>query len=167
MTGSLTGRIVRGIVAGAVGTVAMDYLRYRSQDTDAGFVEHERSEMEDFGEAPAPAKFGRMAAEAVGVDVPESAAGDVNDLVHWLTGTGYGVLSQSLLIDDRRNPAASALATGVGAWLNAYVVLAALGLYKPMWEYDADQLLDDLKGHLVYGAATAFTYRALGLLSGD
>jgi hypothetical protein len=49
----------------------------------------------------------------------------------------------------------------VGAFANSYAVLGALGIYQPIWEYDADTLRDDLTAHLVFGAATAVAYRVL------
>ena len=161
----LLGNVMRGAAAGLAGTLAMDLFRYRDQGRGKpgeSFVDWELSkETDNFEDAPAPAKMGKMAADALGVDLPESSAGMVNDVMHWLTGAGYGVIFQGLLIQDRRNPAASGLATGVGTLLNAYVVLGALGIYKPMWEYDAGTLLKDLQGHLVYGGVTALTYRLL------
>lgn len=74
---------------------------------------------------------------------------------------GYGAVVHGLLLDRRRNPAASALATGAGAWLNSCVVLGAIGVYKPIWEYDMETLKMDLGADLVFGAATALAYRAL------
>lgn len=166
---SLTGRVVRGALAGAVGTLAMDrlwYQRYRDGGGDEPFVSWERSrDTTSFEEAPAPAKLGKRVANMLGIEVPESAAGTVNDLVHWLTGVGYGALMQGLVIHDRRNPAASGLATGVAAWANAYVLMGALGLYEPIWEYDAETLKKDLSAHLVFGGATALTYRVLDVLT--
>lgn len=41
------------------------------------------------------------------------------------------------------------------------MILPILKLYKPIWEYDAKTLADDLSAHLVYGLATAATLRAL------
>jgi hypothetical protein len=41
------------------------------------------------------------------------------------------------------------------------VTLPILKLYKPIWEYDAKTLGDDLSAHLVYGLATAAAFRAL------
>lgn len=168
MASSLTGRMLCGVVAGAAGTLAMDLLWYRrSQQGDGDgstFLQWELTDADSFDEAGAPAKLGRRVAGIAGIELPESAAGRTNDVVHWLTGVGYGALVQGAVIDGRRNVAASALATGVGAWAMSYGVLGAEGLYKPVWEYDAETLKQDLSAHLVFGAATAVTYRALRAL---
>jgi hypothetical protein len=39
-------------------------------------------------------------------------------------------------------------------WGTGYAVLPEGGLYKPIWEYDAKTLADDLGAHLAYGAGT-------------
>ena len=41
------------------------------------------------------------------------------------------------------------------------MILPAAKLYKPIWEYDAKTLVDDLTGHLAYGLATAAAMRLL------
>ena len=119
-----------------------------------------RSSMDIFPISVPPAQLGKRVADALGVELADDAAGTVTNVVHWLTGVSYGALLQAV-IDRRRNVAASALATGVGAFANSYVVLGALGVYRPILEYDADTLRDDLTAHLAYGAATAATYRLL------
>jgi hypothetical protein len=35
------------------------------------------------------------------------------------------------------------------------------GVYKPIWEYDARTLLDDLSGHMVFGVVTSTTFAVL------
>lgn len=165
---TLIRRLTRGAIAGAAGTVAMDLFWYRGYRERGGEQPFARwafsSGIDSFEDAGPPAQLAEKLAERLGVELPERAAGTVSDVVHWLTGTGYGALVQGLVIHDRRNPAASALATGGVAWLNAYVTLGAVGLYKPIWEYDRKTLAKDLTAHLAYGAGTALTYRALSVL---
>src|SRR4029079_13517109 len=59
---TLFGALVRGGVAGAVGTLAMDllwYARYRREGGESGFVEWESSAgLDNWANAPAPAQFG-------------------------------------------------------------------------------------------------------------
>jgi hypothetical protein len=43
-------------------------------------------------------------------------------------------------------------------WISDYVILPLAGLYKPMWEYDAPTLAQDLGGHLVYGVTAAVAF---------
>jgi hypothetical protein len=157
-------RMVAGAAAGAVGTLAMDllwYRRYRSAGGEESFRDWELAAgTESFDDAGAPANFARRAASAVGVEIPDRHAGEATLAVHWLTGLGYAAVVLGM-IDRRRNVAASGLATGAGAFLNSYAVLGAMGLYEPMWEYDADTLAEDLSAHLLFGATSAVVYRAL------
>ena len=55
---------------------------------------------------------------------------------------------------------------GTVVWASSYAVLPALGLYKPIWEYDATTLAKDLGVHLVYGVTTAAAFRVLAGPSG-
>lgn len=157
--------MARGAVAGAIGMLAMDalwYKRYRDGGGEQRFVDWEFSGPSSFDEAGAPARLGRKLVREAGTDLPDSAADVTNNVVHWLTGAGYGAVVQGL-IHRSRNPAASGLATGAGAFANSYGVLGALGLYEPIWEYEAETLKKDLGAHLVYGWATAVVYRVLSL----
>ena len=50
---------------------------------------------------------------------------------------------------------------GAAVWAGGYVVLPALGAYQPIWKYDLETLGKDLSAHLVFGTATAATFRLL------
>jgi uncharacterized membrane protein YagU involved in acid resistance len=50
------------------------------------------------------------------------------------------------------------LVFGPVVWATGYVVLPIAGLHKPMWEYDARTLWEDLSAHLVYGLGTAAAF---------
>jgi uncharacterized membrane protein YagU involved in acid resistance len=50
---------------------------------------------------------------------------------------------------------------GASVWGAGYVVLPAAKLYKPIWEYDARTLANDLSAHLVYGLTTAAALKRL------
>ena len=84
-----------------------------------------------------------------------------NNATHWATGIGwgaaYGVLAGSLGARKVRY----GLLWGTVVWASSYAVLPALGLYKPIWEYDATTLAKDLSIHLVYGVTTAAAFRVL------
>lgn len=161
---TLVRNLGRGAVAGALGTLAMDalwYRRYRDGGGEEAFLDWELAgATSSFDEAGAPAKMGKRIADAVEIDLPDDAAGTVTNVVHWLTGVGYGAVVQAV-VADRRNVAASGLATGVGAFAASYAVLGSLGLYQPIWEYEADTLRDDLTAHLAFGAVTALAFRVL------
>jgi hypothetical protein len=161
------GAVIRGMVAGAVGTVAMDlvhWLRARRGGNDQSFVEYDIStgSVDDFDDASAPGKLGKRVVEGVfHDDVPSEMAGPMSDLMHWSTGIGYGAL-HGLVAGSIDQPKVShGIATGVGAFANSYTILPLTGLYQPLWEYDAQTVYKDLSAHVVYGIATAATFKLL------
>lgn len=145
-----------GLIAGVAGTVAMDalwYRRYRAGGGTQGFIEWEFTESDEFEDAGAPAQIGERIAEGVGVELPERSAGVVNDVVHWTTGVGWGVAA-AFATDGVSRPLsrfAIGSAFGVAAFGTAYGVLAPIGIYEPIWEYDRETLMDDLSAHAVFG----------------
>jgi hypothetical protein len=160
------GAVLRGAAAGAVGTVAMDLLwfrRYRLGGGDNGFVEWEfPAGPSSWDDAAAPAQFGKRLIQVVFQrELQPERARLVNTIVHWATGVGWGaacgLVSGSL--PTRRTW--HGLILGAGVWVQSYAVLVPAKLYQPMWEYDAETLWQDLSAHLVYGLATATTFRVL------
>jgi hypothetical protein len=160
------GAVARGIVAGIVGTAAMDTLlfaRYRRSGGADGPYEWESSAgVTDWERAPAPAHVGKRLVEGLfGVQLQPSRARLVNNATHWaygvLNGAVYGILAESL--PKRR--VSYGLPFGAAVWVWDYVLLPAAKLYKPIWEYDAKTLADDLSAHLVFGLTTAATLRLL------
>lgn len=84
-----------GVAAGLVATAAMDalwYRRYRTGGGDASFVDWEfTSDVTSYGaDAPAPAQVGKRIADAVGIHLQPASAPMTNNVVHWLTGIGWG-----------------------------------------------------------------------------
>ncbi|CAN5698446.1 hypothetical protein BH18ACT2_BH18ACT2_08980 [soil metagenome] len=162
------GGLIRGAVAGAVATAAKDlvwFRRYCADGGDQSFGTWELStDATDFGEdAPAPARVGKRVADLFGVELDDSLVGPTNNVVHWLTGVGWGQAA-GLVAHVLPVPALGVgLATGVGAWGTSYVALGRLGIYKPISEYDAPTLWTDLSAHLVFGLALGATLRALGV----
>ncbi len=162
--------VLGGAAAGGVGTLAMDLLsfrRARASGSEASFGEYEFStgSTPSFEEAAAPAQVGRKAADAVGVELPEAAAGPTNDVVHWMTGVGWAV-GGSLLAATTPVPAlAAGLASGAGAFAGAYTILPAIGVYQPVTEYDPKTLAKDAFAHAVYGLATGLALAAIGALT--
>jgi hypothetical protein len=147
---------IRGALAGVLATAAMDlvwYRRYRAGGGDQGLLEWEfAGSATDFGEdAPAPARVGKLVADRVGVDLPDDAAATTNSVVHWMTGIGWGKVG-GMLAGAVPVPAVGVgIATGVAAWGASYAVLAPLGIYRPITEYDRETLWKDLSAHLVFG----------------
>lgn len=158
----MVGTVVKGAVAGLVGTAAMDtlwYRRYRQGGGDADFSQWEFTDADSVEDAGAPAQLADKVAGAVGVELPQEEAGTINDTVHWLTGVANGV--GHALLQRRRNPLVGGALTGVSAFAGSYGVLGALGIYKPVWEYERETLGKDIGAHLVYGLATGLAYAAL------
>src|SRR5215208_2032844 len=159
------GAVVRGLVAGAVGTAAMDvflFARYRRGGGTSRFPEWELSSgLKGWDDAPAPAHVGkRLVKGLLDVKLPARSAPLVNNVTHWafgmLSGAGYGLIAGSL----PRAPIGYGPPFGALVWSGGYVVLPAAKLYEPIWKYDAKTLADDLSAHLVYGLATAAAWRA-------
>jgi hypothetical protein len=150
------GVVRTGVLAGIVGTLAMDlvwYGRYRKEGGASSFTDWEfRSEIDGFDDAPAPAKVGKIVASKVNVDLPDSSASLTNNVVHWATGLSWGVAA-AFLQRFRLSGMKAGVVTGVAAWGTSYAVLPKLGVYKPITEYDSKTLWKDLSAHLVLGSA--------------
>lgn len=157
--------VIAGAVAGAVGTLAMDLVwwgRHRAGGGDQPFTEWDVATTDSFDDAGAPAQVAQKVTDAVGVDLPDDEAGTTTNVMHWLTGVGYGIGHG--LLRDGRGTVAAGLATGVGAFATSYATLGAAGFYEPIWEYDPETLYKDLSAHLAFGMATS---AAFALLSGS
>ncbi len=160
------GAIVRGLMAGAVGTAAMDavwFARYKRDGGESGFAAWEfAGELGSWEDAPAPAQVGKRFVEGLfEVQLSPQRAGVMNNVTHWLYGMlggmQYGIVAGSL-------PTARVwygLPFGASVWGASYIVLPAMKLYKPIWEYDKETLARDLSAHLVYGMTTAAALQVL------
>jgi hypothetical protein len=158
--------IIRGVVASAFGTFAMDlslYRAYRDGGGNAAFPGWESSEgLVGWQDAPAPALVAKRLLERVlEHEISPRYARLLNNATHCgfglATGAGYG-----LLLGSRRKPNVwSGLPFGAAVWAGGYIVLPQLGVYKPIWKYDLETLRKDLSAHLVFGTATAAAFRLL------
>ena len=139
------------------------FARYRPTGGVSSAREWESSAgVTSWEEAPAPAHVGKRLIEGLfGIELPPTRARLVNNVMHWaygvLNGAQYGIVAESLQIPRIRY----GLAFGATVWASDYVILPAAKLYKPIWDYDAKTLANDLVAHLVYGLATATTLRLL------
>ena len=161
------GVVWRGLAAGAIGTAAMDLLwfcRHKRGGGEDGFIDWEFSRgLASWEDAGPPAQIGKRLFEALfHRELADERAGLATDVMHWSYGlvwaVQYGVVVSSLAV---RPTLRSGLAFGSIVWANDYVILPLAKLYKPIWEYDARTLSDDLSAHLVYGVAAAATFRLL------
>lgn len=157
--------VVSGAAAGAVGTAAMDTVRYliyrRTGGTDS-FREWEFAPVQSWEQAPEPGQVAKRLAEGFTQrPIADRWAWLVSTLAHWSYGTGWGV-AYGILAGSLRQPRAwYGLPFGATVWASGYVVLPEAGLYKPIWEYDSATLARDLADHLAYGASTAAMFSAL------
>jgi hypothetical protein len=140
------------------------YYRYRHAGGKSRLVDWETSAgLDGWQNAPAPAKFGRLLIQrALHADLPASSARAVNNLVHWSTGIGWGVVFGVVESARGRHTLWCGLPFGAAVWLQSYAVLAPAKLYKPIWDYDAKTLANDLSAHLLYGVTTAAALNRLG-----
>jgi hypothetical protein len=159
------GAIVRGAVAGAVGTVALDaynYAQYRAGGgTDDPLAWETSVGLDSWEQAPAPAHVGKRLYEGLfQKELAPRSARLVNNVMHWgyglFWGAQYGVVAASIGPRKLRGPV-----FGTVVWLSGYVVLPLAKLYKPIWQYDAKTLAKDWGGHLCYGTAAAAAFRVL------
>ena len=162
----IVGHLVRGAVAGAVGTAAMDLLLYARQRRAGGkepLLEWEfASGVTSWDGASAPGQLGQKVERAVTRQPPpDQWARTTTNLVHWATGIGWGAQYGLLARRVPQHAGIRALALGPVAWLSSYVILPLAGVYKPIWEYDAKTLADDLSAHLVFGATTSAAFAAI------
>jgi hypothetical protein len=160
------GAVVRGAVAGAVGTAAMDLLwygRYRRGGGDSGLVDWEfTGDLDSWDDAPAPAQFGKRMVEAVlQAELPVQRARLVNNVTHWATGVGWGAVFGLVGGSVVRGRAWYGPVFGAGVWLSSYALLVPAKLYKPPWAYDVKTEWQELSAHLVYGLATTTGFRLL------
>lgn len=162
------GAVVRGLVAGTIGTMAMDALLYAEYRQGGGKTEFSRWEfsgdIESWEQAPAPAQVGKRLFEGLfDRDLPNSRAALVNNLTHWAfgiaNGAAYGVIAGSAPTPRVWYGAPF----GASVWAGGYVVLPAAKLYEPIWKYSPKVLAKDLGAHLVYGLTTAAAFRLAGL----
>jgi hypothetical protein len=161
----LVDHAVRGAVAGAVGTAAMDlllYSRYRRADGKASLVEWEFADgVIGWDQASAPGRLGQKLERFLIRRPPADRwARTTTNVMHWATGIGWGIQYGVLASRDSRHPLIRAVALGPVAWLASYVILPLARVYKPIWKYDAGTLADDLSAHLMFGTVTSIAFAA-------
>lgn len=139
------------------------YSRYRRGGGTDGFGDWELSAgTEDFEHAGTPAQVGRrLARDLAHVELPDSAAALTNNVVHWATGVQWGALYGVAAAAGLKPGLRSGVLLGIVACSTSYVVLPALGLYKPIWAYDGPTLAKDYSAHLAFGSAAGAACWAL------
>ena len=145
--------LVRGAVAGAVGTVALNMVTYL--------------DMAVRGRSPStmPGTTAGRLAGAAGIDL---GAGDTEQnrteglgaLLGYLTGLAVGAIYGVVQSRMRLPTPVAAVALGAGAMAGTDVPLTALGLTDPR-RWSVSDWAADVVPHVAYGAATAAVYAML------
>jgi hypothetical protein len=146
--GDLAAKIGRGLVAGAIGTAAM---------TVSSTVETKLRGREG-STAPADA-----AMKVLGIDgfCDDGAKSRFSKAVHWSYGSAWGV-PRALLDAAGLSAGAANAAHGAALWGSEQVMLPALGVAPPLWEWGAVEVAIDALHHVVYTLAAGVAYEALG-----
>ena len=136
-----------GMVAGAVGTVAMTVTQ--------------RVEMSLSGRAPStvPGQVGASLVPGADPAVPADVA-RLNAPVHWGHGIAMGALRGVLDIAGLRGPSATAAHFAL-VWGGDAALYRALGVADVPWRWSAGELGADLLHKGVYAAVTGAVYDAL------
>ena len=157
------GALLRGTLAGAVGTAAMDafwYARYRRQGGTDGVVRWEFGGPDDWEHVSAPAHLGRRLYEGFTQRTLDARfARLTNNVMHWGYGVAWGGALGVVAASLPHARAVHGPVFGTGVWLSSYVTLPLAGLYKPIWRYGIADLAPDLVAHLAYGTVTERTVR--------
>ena len=156
-----------GALAGAAGTAAMDlllYRRYRRGDGKDSLWQWEfAGGVMSWDDASAPGQLGQKVERTRHAAATPRQLGPHHDEPRALGDRhrlGHPVRRWSPA-RTRGTRWARALALGPVAWLSSYAILPLAKVYKPIWEYDARTLGDDLSVHLVFGTATAAVFAVL------
>ena len=155
-----------GALAGGAGTAAMDlvwFARYRRGGGTQKFLAWETAEgVDTWAKASDPGHVGQRLVERItGHKLPDRWARSMTNLVHWMTGLGWGAQFGLVNCSARRRHLELALLFGPAVWLARYAILPIAKVYKPIWEYDARALAKDFSAHIAYGTVTAATFSAL------
>jgi len=160
------GALVRGVLAGGFGTVAMDlvwFYRFKRGGGTSSFIDWEFSVgLDDWSKASAPAQVGKRLFEAFFQrELSARWAALTNNVVHWSYGMGWGGIYGIVAGSTHRPRILAGVPFASFVWGVSYVILPAAGVYKPIWEYDLPTLWQDFSAHLVYGLGTATAFRAV------
>ena len=144
--GDVASAVGKGLFAGAAGTAVM---------TVSSTLE---MKLRNRAASSAPAK---AAEKVLGVEpVDEAAQARFSNLVHWGYGTAWGGVRGLIAAAGLSGPAATA-AHLAAVWGSEQVMLPALGVAPPFWEWGREEVAIDAFHHFVYAAATGIAYSLL------
>jgi hypothetical protein len=146
-TNEVLRRLGRGMVAGAVGTLAM--------------TASQRLEMMATGRpgSQVPGKVGAHLAPAKDPDSQPDVA-QLNTAVHWAHGITMGALRGALDVAGIHGTPAS-LTHFALVWGGDAALYQTLGIAKAPWKWTLGELTTDMAHKGLYAAATGATYEAL------
>ena len=145
MSETTIGALTRGVVAGAAGTAAMTAAQtayYKATGAQGSTTPAEVAK--------------RIIRGVLQREVSEDQTEALNNGMHWLYGTGWGVLYGLAARKPTRG-----VVFGVVVWSASLVQLPAMKLSPPVWEMPPSSIAPDLGFHLVYGASVAAAHRIL------
>jgi hypothetical protein len=147
------GRVAAGLVAAAAGTAAM---------TTAQVITNTLSSARP---SDVPEQVGRKVLRRVfGRRVPRGQRAPLNQAMHWLYGTAWGVPLGVVAAGGRGgppHPARLGPAFGLVVWAASLAELPLLGVAPPIWRRPPREIATDVGFHLVYGIAGAAALRGL------
>jgi hypothetical protein len=151
--------LARGFAAGVVGTAAMtawQELSARLSGHGHGEGGGDGASPDPWDAAPAPAKVARkFATDVLHRDVSPARIPLLTTVMHWATGTGWGVGYALVQRALPGGPLRKGLAWGTTVWAASYAQLVPMGIYEPPWKYPPGVVGLDLSYHLVYGVGTS------------
>jgi hypothetical protein len=154
--------VAAGLLAGAVGTISMDtvrYLRYRRAGGKDSPLAWEFAPVDSWDKAPDPGQVGKRVIEGFTQrELTDRWAWPISTFMHWSYGSAWGALYGIVAGSLRRPHALYGVPFGATVWATGYVVLPEGGLYQPIWKYDVKTLASDLSAHLAYGAGTGTAF---------
>ncbi|MFN2591966.1 MAG: hypothetical protein ABR532_03920 [Candidatus Dormibacteria bacterium] len=154
--------LVRGALAGAIGTAIMDlgwFLKHRAQGGQEGLLSFQFGGPSLWEEVPAPAQVGKRLYEGFRQrPLDERWARTTNNVMHWGYGMGWGALFGVIAGSVRVPRLLGGSAFGTAVWGSSYVLMPIAGLYKPIWTYRPAELAPDLAAHIAYGVGTAVAF---------
>lgn len=144
--GEIAASVGKGLFAGVAGTAAMTVsstLEMKIRDRQVS-------------NTPAEAAGKVLGVEPTG----ESEQARFSNLVHWGYGTSWGAV-RGLIDAAGLEGKEAAAAHFLAVWGSEQVMLPALGVAPPFWQWGAKEVAIDAFHHLVYAGATGVAYAAL------
>ena len=143
----LFGALARGMIAGAVGTVALTL----SERLEMAITGREGSQV--------PGEVGAHLLPGKDPDAPSDVE-RLNTPVHWAHGIAMGGLRGLLDVGGVRGTAATAAHFAL-FWGSDAMLYRALGVADVPWRWSGDELASDVLHKGVYAVATGAVYEAL------